>query len=77
MSQAVPASNEFRLFEQYGPLIGGADLARVAGFRTVEGLKSAARDGRVGFKVFSIPGRQGRFASTADVAAWLEALVGP
>lgn len=77
MSEAVPATTEIRLFEQYGPLIGGADLARVAGFRTVEALKSAARDGRVGFKVFSIPGRQGRFASTADVAVWLESLVGP
>lgn len=76
MSQAALASTEIRLFAQYGPLIGGADLARVAGFRTLEAFKSATRRGRVGFKVFSIPGRQGRFASTADVAAWLETVVG-
>jgi hypothetical protein len=76
MIQAASATTEIRLFEQYGPLIGGADLARVAGFRTVEAFKSAARRGRVGFKVFAIPGRQGRFASTADVAAWLETIVG-
>jgi len=76
MRQAVDASTELRLFEQYGPLIGGADLARVAGFRTIEAFKSAARRGRIGFKVFSIAGRQGRFARTADVAAWLENVVG-
>lgn len=74
MSQATTARTELRLFEQYGPLIGGSDLARVAGFRTVEAFKSAAKRGRVGFKVFPIRGRQGRFARTADVAAWLEAV---
>lgn len=77
MSKAPHASTELRLFEQYGPLIGGADLARVAGFRTADAFKTAAKRGRVGFKVFPIKGRQGRFARTADVAAWLETVVEP
>lgn len=61
------------LFERYGPLISGRDLARVSGFRSTDALRMAAGRGSLGFEVFSIPGRRGRFARTEDVASWLEA----
>lgn len=49
-------------------------MAKVAGFRSAEALKMATKRGRLGFKVFLIPGRRGKFALTADVAAWLESV---
>lgn len=69
-----PASEESRLFEQYGPLISGHDLAHVVGFRTFQGFSMAAKRGNLGFKIFQIPGRRGRFAKTTDVAVWLESV---
>lgn len=55
----------------YGPLIRGADLLQVAGYPNAEALRLAIRRQVVGFPVFSIPGRRGRFARTSDVARWL------
>lgn len=59
------------LLDRYGPLIGGADLLQVAGFPNSEALRLAVRRDVVGFKVFAVPGRRGRFALATDVARWL------
>lgn len=59
------------LLGRYGPLIRGADLLQVAGYPNAEALRLAVRRQVVGFPVFSIPGRRGRFARTSDVARWL------
>lgn len=59
------------LFDKYGPLISGRNLASVAGFPSLDALRMAALRGRVGFDLFQIPGRRGKFARTEDVAAWL------
>jgi hypothetical protein len=56
---------------RYGPMIGGADLAHVAGFPNAAAMRQAMRRNKVGFPVFQVPGRRGRFAWTADVAQWL------
>ena len=65
-------STHDKLFEKYGPLISGRDLAHVAGFRTTDALRMAVRRGRVGFEIFMIPGRRGRFARTYEVESCLD-----
>lgn len=64
------------LLEKYGPLMGGAELRRALGFRTPSAFAYAQRAGQLGIRVFDIPGRRGKFALTADVAAWLGRLRG-
>lgn len=59
------------LLKRYGPMIQGADLLQVAGYPTSEALRQAIRRQAVGFSVFSITGRRGRFARASDVAQWL------
>jgi len=63
-----------RLFEKYGPLICGDDLLQVAGFHSADALRMAAKRGALGFALFALPGRRGRFARTEDVASWLSTL---
>lgn len=59
------------LLKRYGPMIQGADLLQVAGYPNSEALRQAIRRQTVGFSVFTIPGRRGRFARSSDVAHWL------
>lgn len=63
-----------RLFEKYGPLVGGEDLVRICGFRSARGLTLSARAGELGFRVFQLPARRGHYALTEDVGRWLLAL---
>lgn len=60
------------LSEEYGPLIGGADLTKVLGFRTSSAFNKSIREGRMEIVLFVISGRKGKFAYTRDVASWLE-----
>ena len=69
-------SLEAKLFERYGPLVGGKDLVKAAGFQTAEALKMAIKRKHLTFATFSLPGRRGKFAKTEDVARWL-ASIGP
>ena len=55
-------------------MIGGADLVHVAGFPNAAALRQAIHRNKVGFLVFQVSGRRGRFAWTADVAQWLSKL---
>lgn len=65
------ARHEHALLEQYGPLVTGNDLLRVAGYRTAEALRMAIRRDVVGFDVFIVKGRRGRSANARNVAEWL------
>ena len=65
---------ERQLLERFGPMIGGADLIHVAGFPNAAALRQAVHRNKVGFPVFQVPGRRGRFAWTVDVAQWLSKL---
>lgn len=67
-----PLSSE--LSGTYGHLIGGIDLVRLSGCSSRRDLTLKAKAGRVGFRVFNIPGRDGTFALTRDVAEWLWSL---
>lgn len=62
------------MMERYGPLLGGEQLWRALGYQTWAAFARAARNGSLGVKVFSVPGRKGRFALTADVATWISGL---
>ncbi len=62
------------LVEQYGQLVGGAGLAKLLGFRSTDTLRKAIANGALPLKTFTIPGRQGRFALTCEVADWLISL---
>ena len=64
------------LFEEFGPLIGGSDLAKVLGFRTSSAFNKSIREGRMDLEIFVISGRKGKFAFSSDIASWLEK-IGP
>ncbi len=68
-SEKVP-----QLVHSFGPLIGGMDLAKVLGFRNQPAFRQAVYRGRIPIRLFSIPGRRGKFAMTTDVDAWLTEL---
>ena len=55
----------------FGPVLKGSDLVRALGFDTMEALRQAKRQKRVGVTVFTAPARKGLFAYTCDVADWL------
>jgi hypothetical protein len=63
-----------KLYEEYGPLIGGPNLVKVLGFRTNAAFRRAEKIGNIGVDVFEIEGRKGKFARTEDVEAWLNKL---
>lgn len=62
------------LIEKYGPLVGGADLCRLLGFRSGDAFRQAKRRHRLPVDVFSVPQRRGSYAYTLDVVRWLTAL---
>ena len=59
------------LLSRHGPLLRTEDVLRYTGHATTNALRMAVKRGTVGFEVFAIPGRRGRFARAQDVAAWL------
>lgn len=62
------------LLVRHGPLIGGAELAKILNFRNMAAFRQALRRGAVPVRVFELPGRRGKFALTQDLAAWLASL---
>ena len=59
------------LLDGYGPLLSDAVLWRSLGFKTWAGFDKAMRNGKIEVRVFTMPGRRGRYALTLDVAKWL------
>lgn len=72
-SQHDRASLEAR----FGVVVGGAALWRLLGFRTGDAFRKAAQRQALPVATFTLPNRRGRFARTADIAAWLATLVQP
>jgi hypothetical protein len=60
------------LQKQFGPIIGGTDLMRALGFRSMPAMRKAIQEKRLGVEVFKMPGRRGKFALTEKVAAFIE-----
>lgn len=73
-SEQLHGRLEQSLTDQYGYLVGGADLANLLGFRSTDTLRKAVANQTLSLKTFVVPGRQGRFALTAEVTDWLIAL---
>jgi hypothetical protein len=57
--------------KRYGPIIGGEALRVFLGFRTYAAFQKARRHNDLEVPVFSLQGRQGHFAMTAEACAWL------
>jgi hypothetical protein len=57
---------------RFGPMIGGKDLIQALGYSNGQAFRQAVRQDRLGVRVFNLPGRQGKFALTADVATWIQ-----
>ena len=72
LTRIVEMSTKAKLVEAYGPLISGGDLGGRAGFKSTDALRVAEQRGRLGFRVFRIEGRRGRFARVEEVVDWLE-----
>jgi hypothetical protein len=66
--------NARELLAQYGPLIGGLELAKVLNFKNMAAFRQALRRGRLPIRVFDLPGRKGKFALTQDLINWLASL---
>ena len=54
-----------------GPVVGGAALVTALGFPSSDACRTARARTRLPIPTFSVAGRRGRFAATADIAAWL------
>ncbi len=59
------------LRSQHGPILGGADLSKALGYRSLAAFRQARRRGQVEVKLFSLPNRRGVFALGIEVAHWL------
>jgi hypothetical protein len=59
------------LVTRYGVVLDHNQLREVLGYRTVSAFQRAVSLGRIGVRVFNVPGRRGKFALSADVADWL------
>jgi len=55
----------------HGPILGGVDLARAMGYRSLAAFRQARRRGQIEVNLFTLPKRRGVFALGVDVAKWL------
>jgi hypothetical protein len=59
------------LVSKYGQLIASRDLVVELGFSSSAALRQSVHRNKLGFAVFAINNRRGKFAFTKDVATWL------
>lgn len=59
------------LLSRYGVMLDHIQLREVLGYRTASAFQRAVTLGRIGVRVFNVPGRRGKFALSADLALWL------
>lgn len=59
------------LVSKYGQLIASRDLVVELGFSSAAALRQSVHRNKLGFAVFAINNRRGKFAFTKDVATWL------
>jgi hypothetical protein len=56
------------------PLIGGAELERLLGFKTSGAFRQAVHRNTLPIPVFSLANRRGKFAFKKDIAEWFQGL---
>ncbi len=59
------------LVSKYGQLIASRDLVVELGFSSTAALRQSVHRNKLGFAVFTINNRRGKFAFAKDVASWL------
>jgi len=62
---------ESRLIRALGATVGGECLTKALGYPSQDAFRKAHHRGRLPVVTFEVQGRRGRFASAADIAAWL------
>lgn len=62
---------EASLMEQYGPMLGGANLYKVLGYASSGAFRQALYKNTMPVDVFCIENRRGKFALTKEVSMWL------
>ena len=72
-TRTQPGATATWLLREYGPLLPAGATAKILGFKSTDALKKARLARRLPFEMFTISGRRGWFASTAVVAAWIDA----
>lgn len=60
-----------QMFVRFGPMVSGQDLYQALGFKTYAAFHRSKKRNEIEVNVFTLPGRRGWFALTADVAVWL------
>ncbi len=59
------------LLGHYGPVLGGDELRRALGYRSMDAFRQAMVRNTVPVQLFSIENRRGKFALVKDIAHWL------
>lgn len=62
------------LLERHGEMMTGPELVAALRFGSARSFRRAAASGRIPVPVTRVPGRQGWFARTRDVADWFDRL---
>lgn len=74
-SMDLPIALDDAIYEdlrrQHGPILGGEDLSKALGYRSLAAFRQARRRGQVEVELFSLPNRRGVFALGLEVARWL------
>lgn len=61
----------------YGPVMNGRAICKVLHYPSAAALQAAKARGKLPFRTVEFEGRKGLFASTADVAQYLEQKFSP
>lgn len=67
-------ANNFRetLLSAYGPIMDAKTVCKVLYYPSVAALLAAKARGRIAFPILELKGRRGYFASTEDIAEYLQ-----
>jgi hypothetical protein len=60
------------LLKAHGYILSAATTAKLLGFSSTDALRMARSRGRLPIQMFLLEGRRGWFASSEDVALWLD-----
>ena len=63
-----------KLYGEYGPLMWGEPLYKTLGYNNNAAFRQSVYRKKCPIDVFDIDGRQGRYAHTHEVSAWLATL---
>ena len=69
--EILEAEIRMDLIRVFGPIIGGVDLSKSLGYRSLDAMRQAICRKTIPIPVFEIKKRKGKFALTQDVARWI------